>query len=1447
MLGKSILSLLLSAGMAVAPVAGAGTGGGIFNVSAEKVSTGDASVYGSAVTAQPQAVPVTISEDFENITGDWGVVYTDNGRPDAMTYGIKDDGTGNRYFSVDGLKSMRRSFVKSFDTVPATLSTATIAFDLYTTELTADRSGACLGTSNYTLMYHGNEVFSLAHSDVRLPGKNPTSSPLIYTADGVETTTDVKVQSGGKYGVEITLDFDSHTAAFCLDGKEVAKDIPIAEDIYGVNQFGLSAKGDDGKFSKDFTWRVGIDNFAITYVESAAAVVDNISALEALPEVTVTQADYANYTHPAKVTAVLALGGNSIEVPIDTATWTSTPPFDPGKKGYYTWTAEIIAPADHPNTRGLKAAYNMIYVVPSSGTHGYENDFTLPSDVWTNVPWGKEMDKTSGTGAFTLTQEKEANGNGYMKASVSGKGDRGSRLDLNPEIIRSADVTFDWMPVACHQSADGRVMFLSTESWHPYFTLSFDSTYGIVAYTENPLIEDPAVHCSTSQKPFAGSIGMSNPVNTGLGAKDTWYTVSLKFNYMAHTADLTVTERANPSNTFTQTGIPIETEANGLKAMVLNMNKKAEGGVEVNTAMGLDNMVVDYVNCAATDVVGVENPADAKVSRTQYDDFEFPKEVTVILGDGTERVVSLGKWTSAPSFDRDKEGEYVWSAPLILDGLNNPFGLTAAFTMTYTLLPFPVYAYNPHTLELACGEALPKLPTEVSALMSDGTVGTVKVDNWTAIREFNADEEGIYVYGANVIPVPGEYQVLADQLSANENPDDPSAQRVDYTYDVYYRIGYFESGSRYNAFQRSMENLDRGVYAVQSDSGVFVSWRLLATEYGEDISFDVYRNGVKINSSPVTGKTNYVDAEGRAGDSYVVAKLQGGLQYDSGAVTALGQNYMSIPLQKPDPQPAKNGELAAYTINDAGVADVDGDGQYEIIVKWYPDNSFDSGKAVAPSSPTIFDVYEMDGTPLWRLNLGLELPSGAHFNQFMLYDMDEDGKAELFLKTSDGTVSYKPNAAGLFDMNDQSTVVSYIGDRSVVPGSNINDNGHVSANSHEYVTVFNGQTGEAIDTIDYINVTGNYDDWGKAGDGGNRSARYNIAVAYLPKTAGGTETIPAVLLNRGYYAKTTIAAYTLRNGKLNLEWNFSVSTGDDAAGKGNHNVSTGDLDQDGFDEICIGNMAVDHDGTLLWTKSGKDGQDLGSHGDTIHLSVMDPGNPTQLYVFSPTEEYKYATVNQALSNAGTGLRYDGIWTSFKDVGRAVAANITPTPGYEYWGQADGSGVYNMTAGVVNTSREGLPVNWRLYWDGDLLSELGDGVSREACDFAVTKYDWETGAVNTVAVLAGKTNNSTKNNPSLTADLFGDWREEVMLRNEDDTELRIYMTTEETDYMIYTLMHDPVYRNAVANQNTSYNQPPHIGFYLGEDVRDQVLSMGLPTANIRYTTESKEQGKPAAAD
>ena len=1087
------------------------------------------------------------------------------------------------------------------------------------------------------------------------------------------------------------------------------------------------------------------------------------------------------------------------------------------------------------SANGGEATGKFTILIGNNGVD-YANDFTLAEDTSAFVAWSKSMDSTSGTGYFTLSVLQNENSNGYLHATVTGNGDRGSRLDISEEIVKGAEVSFDWMPSATVNSANGQLMFLSPDKWHPYFILRFDPSFNLYAYTKNPL-----TMCSTSQNDFEGSIDASNAINTGLGGQNTWFTVNLKFDYLNHTADLTITQKDDPAKTFTQAGIPIETEANGLKSFVIHMNKLNKGS---SVTMGLDNLVIDFDKFGASDIVAIENPSDVKVAKEAYDDYKFPTEVTATLGDGKEVVIPVGEWTPSPEFSKDTEAVYTWTAPLVTGDYSNHFKLAATFDMDYTLYPFPTRVYNPTTLQLEFGEAWSgELPTSVNAYMSDKTLSTVEVGEWTAIRAFNADEEGIYVYGANVKATEGVNKIVREQLSTTEQHSD-----AEYVYDVYYRIGYFKTEDNYNAYARSMEYLDRGVYAVAEDDGVYVSWRLLVTEYGEDVAFNIYRNGDLVNDAPITTKTNYVDAAGKAGDVYVVEKVQDGLTYASDAVAASDKNYISIPLQRPEPQPTKDGTLATYTINDAGTADVDGDGQYEIIVKWYPSNAFDSGKAVAPSSPTIFDVYEMDGTALWRLNMGLEMPSGAHFNQFMLYDLDEDGKAELFMKTSDGTTSYKPNAEGKFDMTDASTLVSYIGDKSVVPGSNIGSNGHALSTTNEYVSVFNGQTGEEIDTIDYVNVTGNYADWGKD-DGGNRSARYNIGIAYLPKEAGSTATIPAVLFNRGYYAKTTVAAYTLRDGKLNMEWNFVTESGTEWASKGNHNMSTGDVDNDGFDELVIGAMAIDHDGSVLWAKTGTNGYDYSGHADSIHLAAMVPGS-NQLYVATPAEDTG-STLNVSVTNAGTGVRISGEFVSAADIGRGIAANITPTPGYEFWAHRPNSetpdqisvgSLYSYTGEVLAIEKPiNFPANWRMYWDGDLLSELPDGNNPGSAEdtVAIHKYNWENNTLETLVAFSGTNmNNSTKNTPSLTADLLGDWREEIVVRSESDTSLRIYMTTEETDYMIYTLMHDPVYRNAVANQNTSYNQPPAVGFYLGEDNKDQVLAMQLPTAKVVYTTEEQ---------
>lgn len=1388
---------------------------------------------------------VVENTDFKDVTEKWGM--TGKGA-DCVSIENDTEWVGNKFLQFKSANlNGSTTAIRNFGTLPK-MTTAKMEFEWRTGKMS---SNGMVGWVGITWMSGENELLSLYYNDANRNFRNDgDKGDLYYSVNGIENRdkTGISITAGSWHDVEITFDFSEHKATLRVGENEAVIE-GLLEVAKKVDGFGFITVDNSAGGDAKVTTEVRMDDFFFAYVEDTSISTDKqtVYSVDEIPNRTVTQEEWdaGTYKHPETVSVILS-EGDKIDVEIDAASWTCEG-FDPNKKAAYLWTADLIVPDEYENPKGLKASYTMEYHAAMTEEHDYYNDFTFSSEVCPSTAWGN-LDQMSGTGYLTLSHKTEDNGNGYMFASVTNAGGgRGTRIDFSTNAVKGAEISFDWMPVTAVPAGigSGNIDFFSASNRQNYFTLRFDSDYKITYFTKGDY------NNTTVQPEFDGSISEADRVDTGLSGQNKWFTVKLVFDYYAHTAKLEIAERDDPSKSYTAE-VPIEASANGLSTLVMRMDR-AEN-VTCSAEMGVDNIVLDYTPFDADWIVGVKNPANVNVARSLWDQFTFPETVEVTLGDNTKAQVPVGEWTADPAFDLETSpaGEYVWTAQLVPGELKNMFGYSASFTMTYTSYPFPTYVYNPNTLELSFGEELPaEFPKEVNAKMSDGSMGKAAVGEWTAIREFNAGEEGIYVYGANIVPVDGVYDIVRDKLSPNENPGTQREDQDKYVYDVYYRISYTQDADNYNGYVRTMENLDRGVYAVAVDGGVFVSWRLLAEEYGTDkeISFNVYRGSTKVNDAPITNKTNYVDSSGKEGDVYTVVKVKAGVTYEGAKATASGQNYMSIPVQKPEPQPTKDGNLAAYTLNDMGVADVDGDGEYEFIVKWYPDNAFDSGMANGPSSPTIFDLYELDGTPLWRLNLGLEMPSGAHFNQFMLYDLDEDGRAELFIKTSDGTISYKPNAEGRFDMNDDSTIVAYIGDRSVTPGTNIEANGHVNKNSNEYVTVFNGLTGEVIDSIAYENTTGEFTDWGTAGggknDGGNRSARYNIAIAYLPKAAGSTETIPAVLLNRGYYAKTTVIAYTLRDGKLQKEWNFVRQTGENEAGKGNHNMSTGDIDKDGFDELIIGALAIDHDGSVLWVKDGKEGQDFSGHADTIHLAAMNPDS-NDLYVFTPNEEKELSTMNAALVNARTGARIGGSWFTLKDVGRAIAANITPTPGYEYWSASTGSGMYAFDGSVISNT---IPVsmNWRMYWDGDLLSELGDGIATDD-DWAVTKYDWVNNKVDTLTVMEGtKTNNSTKKTPCLTADLFGDWREEVVLRNEDDTELRVYMTTEETDYMIYTLMHDPVYRNAVANQNTAYNQPPHIGFYLGEDNKESVLAMGLPVAKIKYGTPREEKAYDYAVE
>ncbi|WP_078546796.1 rhamnogalacturonan lyase family protein [Litchfieldia alkalitelluris] len=687
------------------------------------------------------------------------------------------------------------------------------------------------------------------------------------------------------------------------------------------------------------------------------------------------------------------------------------------------------------------------------------------------------------------------------------------------------------------------------------------------------------------------------------------------------------------------------------------------------------------------------------------------------------------------------------------------------------------------------------LPEEVTVNLADNSKVEVPVGEWVAVgKEWNPNESGVYEFKG----------IFTEKEGVN------NSFNRDATIYVYNRLAPVDN-------PQEVEWLDRGVIALQSEDGIFISWRLLADEYDRNVKFNVYRNGEKINAMPLD-VTNFVDSEGSHEDTYTVETLVDGKSTEKNDKEVAQKDYLSIPLQKPADGETETGPYT-YTSNDASVGDLDGDGEYEIIVLWRPSNSMMALEDVV-TGPTIFDAYKLDGTLLWRIDMGPNLTSGPQYHQFVVGDMDGNGKSEFLIKTADGTTSYG-STNGTFDSDK---VISVIGD----PEADwVNEGGHVVAGP-ELISVFNGETGEVIDTIDFaFPVEKEEGDMGASwGDTFyNRSDRFLSGLAYLN---GKT---PSAIYGRGYYERTGFAAYSLVDGELVEEWTFDSDEAGRGASLGNHNLAIGDLDNDGFDEIVAGSLTLDHDGSILYAMDGEMGRVQGSHGDALHVGAFDP-NREGLHVFGVREESEVASLEYHDGATGETLQ---AFYAYKDSGRGVAANITSSPGYEFWGTGGGTvetggGVYNVQGHVeADSFRDiGLAVNFVTYWDGDLLHELLDGTT-------ITKYDETTGKVSEMESFEGVvSNNGTKANPTLQADILGDWREEIIYHTEDDSELRIFSTTIPTEYRLYTFMHDPVYRMAIAWQNTTYNQPPHIGFYLGEDIREKVLAGELDSENIDYT-------------
>lgn len=587
--------------------------------------------------------------------------------------------------------------------------------------------------------------------------------------------------------------------------------------------------------------------------------------------------------------------------------------------------------------------------------------------------------------------------------------------------------------------------------------------------------------------------------------------------------------------------------------------------------------------------------------------------------------------------------------------------------------------------------------------------------------------------------------------------------------------------------QYQMERLSRGVIAVRTNNTqVYVGWRLFGTDPA-GLAFNVYRssNGgtpALLNGTPLTTTTNFVDSSATLSQSnaYFVRPVLNGMEQAPSASFTLPANaatrqYLEFPLQIPAGGTTPAGESYTYVANDLSIGDLDGDGEFEYVLKWDPTNAKDNSQD-GYTGNVFLDAYKLSGTRLWRIDLGRNIRAGAHYTQFMVYDLNSDGRAEVAVKTGDGTRSGTGQVIGDATADWRNTA------GRVLTGP-------------EFLTVFNGQTGAILATKNYVPARGSVSDWGD--NYGNRVDRFLAGIAYLDGQR------PSLIMARGYYTRTVLAAWDWRNGQLTQRWVFDAPNGSAYAGQGDHSLSIADVDNDGRQEIVYGGMVVDDNGV------GKHTTGLG-HGDALHVSDFDP-NRAGLEIFNIQE--RVDSQGAYLRNANNGQLY---WTkptasgSSEGPGRGLAADVDPRHrGAEYWVAGGGiTGLFNNAGAVISTV---VPpsCNFAIWWDADPLRELLNSN-------VIDKWNYTNSTSSRLLTGSGVTsNNGTKSTPALSGDLFGDWREEVVWRTTDNLFLRIYTTTVPATNRFYTFLHDAQYRVALAWQNTAYNQPPHPSFYVGD--------------------------------
>ena len=685
----------------------------------------------------------------------------------------------------------------------------------------------------------------------------------------------------------------------------------------------------------------------------------------------------------------------------------------------------------------------------------------------------------------------------------------------------------------------------------------------------------------------------------------------------------------------------------------------------------------------------------------------------------------------------------------------------------------------------------------------------------------------------------------AAALNMSAYADSTNTQQVSYNYWYNSSTGYTDE----NVHTRQMEKLDRGLIAIKTDGGVYLSWRLFDSEdniFGsadKNVSFNVYRDGKKI--SEVATKTNYVDST--VGKNYSVAPVINGVEGEKcNAVTVYNNSYFDIPLLKPDDETIydpSNNKLATYSFfpADCSTGDVDGDGEYEIIVKW---TSHERDVGTPAYSGTVhLAAYKLDGTKLWKndIELGKNVYSSAHTLQFLVYDFDGDGKSEVICQTSlgskDGQGKYVSNAA----QTDEE--IKAITDKENSTADYRSSSG-VITKGEEFLTVFNGETGAAMDTISLPTTRGSENGVDYGDDFGNRSNRFVSDIAYLDGEK------PYAIYLRGYYfgrngkQRTSIAGISWDGTALSPTYRFDTQKGQEGyydgayqyVGNGNHNCTVADVDNDGKDEFITGALCMevndDNEFRPKWCTYLQ-------HGDALHIGNYDPTH-TGFEFFTVHEDSGTNSLSgnditldfgMSVIDAETGniMFHEG---ASDDTGRGVMANVGAGGYYQIWSAKNSArqsnGGTDFTTATSLTGRNTPSMNFRIFWDGDLYDNLLNGANITDWNGRNMSNIFSAGNYDCVSI------NGTKANPSLQADLFGDWREEVVYPTSDGTALRVFSTTDTTDYKIKTLMQDPVYRSGVAAEQTAYNQPPHVGFYMGKEVFEtrKITSITITTQPTR---------------